>query len=216
MRRSRFNYITNTLLTTVIILTIQTFLSMLSSYRDYPPNQHEALSKIFGLIFIGMIGIGIQVYLARGRLRDMDKNPDLAWLVIIPFVWFYFAIAPGTEGENQYGASPKQLIAEKEVKEDEHQALTHPTEIDIVLQKIEINVSPLINKVESINFQLNELDERLFYGISPENVKKLRKRLEVLADRLQDNDTSYGYKYAVRNFYIGDKIIFSWQKEIKL
>lgn len=216
MRRSRLDYIINYLITGSVTHVIL-YLFIIGITSNYKMSYSEQETNILALtIIIAVIDTGIKVNLTYGRLKDMDKNIYLAWLVIIPFVWLYFAIAKGTEGENQYGPSPKQLRAEEKAKKAEQQALTNPTDIDLVLQKLEINVYPPTNKVESINFHLNELDERLFYQISPKNVKKLRKRLEILADRLQDNEISYGHKYAERRFYIGEKIIFSWQKEIKL
>lgn len=215
MRRSRLNYIKNMLITNIVVYILQAAIGY-NLNLNYYNNDYNAASSFMFLFIITIIGIVVQISLTSDRLRDMDKNPNLAWLVILPFAWLYFAIAKGTEGENQYGPSPKQLRAEENAKQAEQQALTNPTDIDLVLQKLEINVYPPINKVESINFHLSELDERLFYQISPENVKKLRKRLEILADRLQDNEISYGHKYAERRFYIGEQVIFSWRKEIKL
>ncbi|MBN6711162.1 DUF805 domain-containing protein [Haemophilus haemoglobinophilus] len=214
MRRSRLNYIGYCLLTSIIALLILAIVTTAIS-NDYkisnPDTQILAVT-----ILIYFIEAAIKIGLTYDRLRDMDKNLHLAWFVILPFAWLCFAIAKGTESENQYGPSPAQVKAEEKAKQAEQQALTNPTDIDLVLQKLEINVYSPTNKVESINFQLSESDERLFYQISPENVKKLRKRLEILADRLQDNEIAYGHKYAERRFYIGEQVIFSWRKEIKL
>lgn len=89
--------------------------------------------------------------------------------------------------------------------------------MDNVVQKIEsIDIFPVTGKVESINFFLNENDESLFYAIPPSYLKRLRKKLELLAKNFKESDLSYGYQYAERHFYIGNKLIFSWKNEINL
>lgn len=112
MRRSRLNYTGYYLLTGVIAgLFARLFIFAINntSYR-----YHEVLLIIIMMIY--MIETGIKISLTYGRLRDMDKNPHLAWLVILPFVWLYFAFAKGTEGENQYGLSPAQLKKLKRIE----------------------------------------------------------------------------------------------------
>lgn len=60
-----------------------------------------------GFLVIGLIIIGIQIYLAVGRLRDMDKNPWLAALTILPLVGFILMFPKGTKGANRYGEDPR-------------------------------------------------------------------------------------------------------------
>ncbi|MDG4953659.1 hypothetical protein [Actinobacillus equuli] len=94
--------------------------------------------------------------------------------------------------------------------------MTNPTEIDLMLQHLEQSTFPDVGRVRSINFVMKEENERYFYAISLEKVGKLRKRLGILANRLKDNEKSYGFLYAERNFYIGDRLIFSWKNEVNI
>ncbi|MFA9499716.1 DUF805 domain-containing protein [Mannheimia sp. E30BD] len=216
MRRSRRNYILWSITTWIFFAIITPLL--LNEISPYDFHSWDEYNSQIWRITITMIVIqsGIIIYLSDGRLKDMGKDPVWSWAVIIPFVWLYFAFAKGTEGDNQYGKSPKDLRAEKKVQEAEQQALTNPTDIDLVLQNIGQFCSPPIGRIESINFRMSEENERYFYAIPPERMKKLRQRLEILAKRLQDDEDSYGYLYAERRFYIGDKLMFSWSNEVKI
>lgn len=60
-----------------------------------------------GFLAIALIIIGIQIYLAVGRLQDMDKNPWLAALTILPLVGFILMFPKGTKGVNRYGEDPR-------------------------------------------------------------------------------------------------------------
>lgn len=51
----------------------------------------------------------MQIYLAIGRLKDMNANPWWALLVILPFVGFILMFPKGTQGANQYGEDPRTL-----------------------------------------------------------------------------------------------------------
>lgn len=130
MRRSRRNYILYSIVTEVCISivtglwlnSVSTYYTTYSnSYYSWEEYQEQMLLTItFLMIFLqSAIMIGLSV----GRLKDMGKDPVWSWAVIIPFVWLYFAFAKGTEGDNQYGKSPKELRAEKKVQEAEQQAL---------------------------------------------------------------------------------------------
>lgn len=91
------------------------------------------------------------------------------------------------------------------------------TKIDLVVEKLDyVTTIPKMGKVEIIQFHLNQEDEKLFYSISPEYLKRLRPKLECLVNQLEQNDTTYGHQYAERQFYIGDKLIFKWQKEVNI
>nr|WP_236650896.1 DUF805 domain-containing protein [Mannheimia pernigra] len=186
------------------------------SYSDFSSWEEYERQILRRYLLILIVELGIRIYLSVGRLKDMGKAPVWSLAVIVPFVWLYFAFAKGTEGDNQYGKSPKALRAEKKVQEAEQQALTNPTDIDLVLQNMEQFCSPHIGRIESINFRMNEEYERYFYSIPPKKVKKLRQRLEIIAKRLQDNEDSYGYLYAERRFYIGEKLMFSWSHKVKV
>ncbi|OOS00050.1 hypothetical protein B0186_06705 [Canicola haemoglobinophilus] len=54
-----------------------------------------------------LIGTSVQIYLATGRLKDMNANPWWAILTILPFVGFILMFPKGTPGENQYGKNPR-------------------------------------------------------------------------------------------------------------
>lgn len=60
-----------------------------------------------GLLILMIISMGVAIWLAVGRLQDMDKNPWLSILVILPFVWLFFLFPKGTEGANKYGEDPR-------------------------------------------------------------------------------------------------------------
>lgn len=208
MRRSRLNYILWSIVIWVFF-SIATSL-LLNIARD------DALEIWFYTIVMLVLQSTMMIILSVDRLKDMGKNPAWSWAVIIPFVWLYFAFAKGTKGDNQYGKSPKDLRTEKKALEAEQQALTNPAGIDLVLQNMEQFCSPNMGKIESINFRMNEENERYFYAIPPEKVKKLRQRLEIIAKQLQDNESCYGYLYAERRFYIGNKLIFSWSNKVRI
>ncbi|MFA9488175.1 MULTISPECIES: DUF805 domain-containing protein [unclassified Mannheimia] len=219
MRRSRLNYIFWSIVNWVFFFIVTTILFNKVSYYDFSSRlEYEGTIWTYTIIMLIMLVAQsiMMISLSRDRLKDMGKDPIWSWAVILPFVWLYFAFAKGTDGDNQYGKSPKDLRAEKKVQEAEQQALTNPTDIDLVLQNMGQFCSPPIGRIESINFRISEENERYFYAIPPESVKKLRQRLEILAKRLQDDEDSYGYLYAERRFYIGDKLMFSWSNEVKI
>ena len=91
------------------------------------------------------------------------------------------------------------------------------TKVNYVIEKIShIEVIPNIGKVEYIDFYLNSEDESAFYAISPEHLKRLRPKLDALANKFEQNEMSYGHKYAERRFFIGDNLIFNWKNEVKI
>ncbi|MFB6348262.1 DUF805 domain-containing protein [Moraxella sp. ZJ142] len=60
-----------------------------------------------------ILGAPIQCYLASRRLKDIDVNPNWAWLAFIPIVNFglglFVTFASGTVGDNRFGADPRLL-----------------------------------------------------------------------------------------------------------
>lgn len=89
--------------------------------------------------------------------------------------------------------------------------------VNYVVEKISrIDVIPNIGKVEYIDFYLNLEDESTFYAISPEHLKRLRPKLDALANKFEQNEISYGHKYAERRFFIGENLIFNWKNEVKI
>lgn len=103
------------------------------------------------------------------------------------------------------------------VKKVRHARNDEIAKVDYIVEKLShIDVSPKVGKVEFIEFYLNPSDEGAFYTISPEYLKRLRPKLENLVNQFEQTDSSYGHKYAERRFLIGDKLIFSWQNEVKI
>lgn len=90
MRITRTNYAVGSILTSG-------FLTMLG----------KIIADPVGLLVIILISAGIHIYLTVGRLQDMDKNPWLSILVILPFAWFFFLFPKGTQGANRYGEDPR-------------------------------------------------------------------------------------------------------------
>ncbi|MGX2969377.1 hypothetical protein [Ursidibacter sp. B-7004-1] len=89
--------------------------------------------------------------------------------------------------------------------------------VDLLVEKLDyISVIPNTGKAEYIHFYLNQEDEKLFYDIPPEYLKRLRPKLEKLINQLEQNDITYGHQYAEREFYIGSKLMFSWHREMKI
>lgn len=103
------------------------------------------------------------------------------------------------------------------VKDIKHLRDDEIAKVDYIVEKLShIDVSPKVGKVEFIDFHLDPSDESAFYAISPEYLKRLRPKLENLVNQFEQTDSSYGHKYAERRFFIGDKLIFSWQNEVKI
>lgn len=89
--------------------------------------------------------------------------------------------------------------------------------VDYIVERIShIDISPKIGKAEYIKFYLDPNDESAFYAISPKYLKQLRPRLEKLASKFEQTESSYGHKYAERSFFIGETLIFSWKNEVKI
>lgn len=102
-------------------------------------------------------------------------------------------------------------------REITHLSTDKLSKVDLLVAKLSyISVIPDTGKAEYIHFYLNQEDEKLFYDIPPEYLKRLRPKLEKLIDQLEQNDVTYGHQYAERQFYIGSKLIFSWHKEMKI
>lgn len=90
MRITRTNYAVGTILASG-------FLTMLG----------KIIADPVGFLVIALIIVGLQIYLAVGRLQDMDKNPWLAILVILPLVPLILMFPKGTKGANRYGEDPR-------------------------------------------------------------------------------------------------------------
>lgn len=161
MRRSRLNYFGYSLLTCFLIEILS--LLMIKDYnsRHYYDNGYDDANILIRLIFLLLTQVFIMMYLTRGRLRDIGKSPNWCWTVLIPFAWFYFVFAKPTEGDNQYGKSPKDIKAEEKAKITEQKARANP-KIDLVLQYIKQYSTPNVGRVKSIDFRLNEENERYF------------------------------------------------------
>ncbi|MDG4953660.1 DUF805 domain-containing protein [Actinobacillus equuli] len=117
MRRSRLNYLVYSLLAGVSFVLCSRFVAKFSDYNNW--EDYESAIKSVYVILILIIHLGIRIYLTVGRLKDMDKNPYWAWIVIIPFAWLYFVFAKGSVGDNQYGKSPKAIRDEKKKRSRE-------------------------------------------------------------------------------------------------
>lgn len=103
------------------------------------------------------------------------------------------------------------------VNEVRHSRSDELAKVNLAIENISyISVIPDVGKVDYIHFYLNQEDEKLFYDIPPEYLKRLRPKLEKLIDQLEQNDVTYGHQYAERQFYIGSKLIFSWHREMKI
>lgn len=59
------------------------------------------------IVILGLIHISLTIYLAQGRLMDMNKNPSYSAATLFPFVSFFLIFPKGTEGKNQYGEGPR-------------------------------------------------------------------------------------------------------------
>lgn len=54
-----------------------------------------------------LVGGSVHIYLATGRLKDMNANPWWSVLTLLPFVSFILMFPKGTPGTNQYGEDPR-------------------------------------------------------------------------------------------------------------
>ncbi|MDD6910115.1 DUF805 domain-containing protein [Actinobacillus minor] len=59
-------------------------------------------------LLILLVGSAVQIYLATGRLKDMNANPWWSVLTLLPFVSFILMFPKGTKGVNQYGEDPRE------------------------------------------------------------------------------------------------------------
>ncbi|MDY5107024.1 MAG: DUF805 domain-containing protein [Actinobacillus minor] len=59
-------------------------------------------------LLILLVGSAVQIYLATGRLKDMNANPWWSVLTLLPFVSFILMFPKGTKGANQYGEDPRE------------------------------------------------------------------------------------------------------------
>lgn len=94
MRRTRTNYAILTLLTSGIVTIL------------------AILRNEVALTFL-LIGCYVHIYLAMGRLKDMNQNPWWAIATLLPFVSFILMFPKGTQGANQYGEDPRQKGGKK-------------------------------------------------------------------------------------------------------
>ncbi|WP_294085941.1 DUF805 domain-containing protein [Actinobacillus minor] len=66
------------------------------------------LSSFFPNLYILVIPLLFpQLYIAIGRLKDMNANPWWSLLTLLPFVGFILMFPKGTLGINQYGKDPR-------------------------------------------------------------------------------------------------------------
>ena len=74
--------------------------------------------------------------------------------------------------------------------------------VNYVVEKIShIDVIPNIGKVEYIDFYLNSEDESAFYAISPEHLKRLRPKLDALANKFEQNEMNWHSRQKCWFFY---------------
>ncbi len=59
-------------------------------------------------LLILLVASAVQIYLATGRLKDMNANPWWSVLTLLPFVSFILMFPKGTKGVNQYGEDPRE------------------------------------------------------------------------------------------------------------
>ncbi|MDO9834700.1 DUF805 domain-containing protein [Glaesserella parasuis] len=59
-------------------------------------------------LLILLVGSAVQIYLATGRLKDMNANPWWSALTLLPLVSFILMFPKGTKGANQYGEDPRE------------------------------------------------------------------------------------------------------------
>ncbi|MDG6474874.1 DUF805 domain-containing protein [Glaesserella parasuis] len=59
-------------------------------------------------LLILLVGSAVQIYLATGRLKDMNANPWWSVLTLLPLVSFILMFPKGTKGANQYGEDPRE------------------------------------------------------------------------------------------------------------
>ncbi|MGX2969378.1 DUF805 domain-containing protein [Ursidibacter sp. B-7004-1] len=97
MRRTRTNYAIRAILTSGMITIISNLMSSGGEFN----------ATLFLLLVF--ISLSIHIYLATGRLKDMNVSPWWAALVIIPFVGFILMFPKGTKGANRYGEDPREL-----------------------------------------------------------------------------------------------------------
>ncbi|MFZ7331171.1 DUF805 domain-containing protein [Avibacterium avium] len=101
MRRTRINYSIRFILTTAITCTL------------YPYVAAPGVLSICGIAF--------SIYLAAGRLEDMNVNPLWSILSVLPFVSFILIFPKGTKGTNKYGKDPrdsKEQVVRESIQED--------------------------------------------------------------------------------------------------
>ncbi|WP_158008597.1 DUF805 domain-containing protein [Rappaport israeli] len=72
------------------------------------------LSSIIVFVYL----ILVVIFMSASRFRDINSNPALAFLLLVPFVHLLVILAlcflPGTVGKNQYGEDPKLKGVEAE------------------------------------------------------------------------------------------------------
>lgn len=211
MRRARLNYIIYFFLIQIISFVLSYYWSYLYQIGEMTEDsvlQRNALTVIVSVV--------ANIYLAIGRLKDMNKNPVWAWTVLIPMVCIYFMFAKGSKGDNQYGMHPRKYKLLKEAENAEYYSIDKPANANInkILEGVSINKIPSKGKVEKVIFKLNSEYAHYYYTLSSEKDREyFQFRLEVRANKLKDDQHSYAQKFAPREFYIDDELIFSWRNE---
>ncbi|KEZ14720.1 DUF805 domain-containing protein [Glaesserella parasuis] len=92
MRRTRTNYAMLSILTSGLMIIM----------INLPPQQPE--QTLSALLFAS----AVHIYLAIGRLKDMNANPWWSVLTLLPLVSFILMFPKGTKGANQYGEDPRE------------------------------------------------------------------------------------------------------------
>lgn len=103
-RRRRLNYAAWSIGISIPFVLMSNAMQMTGN----PTSMEEYESQLMGAMFLLIMQMGIQIYLAIGRVKDMNKSPWFALIAIIPFVCLYLFFAKGTEGTNQYGEDPRK------------------------------------------------------------------------------------------------------------
>lgn len=93
MRLSRKNYIQQYLI--IVLLSLTLF------YLSTTSTGFKSISFIVNLLLLLWI-----FYITSGRLKDINWNPWLTILSLIPFFNVYLMFPKGTDGKNQYGEAP--------------------------------------------------------------------------------------------------------------
>lgn len=128
----------------------------------------------------------------------------ISMVILIGLIYAVKAIVRGTNKIKEKVKEKAGLLKEELEK------------VDQLIARLSYSEDLQMGKVETIYFHLSSNDEYLFYAIPPKYIKRLKAKLEQIAQSEPDTEYSYGRQYAERQFWIGNQLIFAWQNEINV